>query len=64
MRSWNFDAVNDLIDRHNRWYPIEARLPMDPRSGDFALVNGKSYRLEYLDADWALDRVPGDPTAG
>ena len=25
---WNFVAVNDLIDRHNRWYPAEARLPM------------------------------------
>src|ERR1700704_4158666 len=25
---WNFSEVNDLIERHNRWYPIEARLPM------------------------------------
>ena len=33
-----FDEVNDLIDRHNRWYPAESRLPMDPRRGDYALV--------------------------
>ena len=28
---WGFDEVNDLIARHNRWYPVEARLRMDPR---------------------------------
>ncbi|MDH5334038.1 MAG: hypothetical protein OEW65_09175, partial [Thermoleophilia bacterium] len=41
---WPFHEVNDLIDRHNRWYPAEARLPMDPRTGDYALVNGRDYR--------------------
>jgi hypothetical protein len=51
-RSVNFDEVNDLIDRHNRWYPAESRLPMDPRRGDYALVNGRDYRLEPLDARW------------
>ena len=28
-KSWDFGDVNDLIERHNRWYPVEARLPMD-----------------------------------
>ena len=55
-----FDEVNDLIDRHNRWYPVESRLPMDPRRGDYALVNGRDYRLEPLDADWVLERFPAD----
>ncbi len=55
---WRFDAVNDLIDRHNRWYPAEARLPMDPRSGDFVPVGGKPYRREPLDAGWILERFP------
>lgn len=55
---WSFDEVNDLIERHNRWYPAESRLPMDPRRGDFALVNGEDYRLEPLDADWVLERFP------
>jgi hypothetical protein len=58
VRSWSFDEVNDLIERHNRWYPIESRLPMDPRRGDFALVNGRDYRLSPLDAEWALARFP------
>ncbi len=51
-----FDEVNDLIDRHNRWYPVESRLPMDPRRRDYALVNGRDYRLEPLDERWVLDR--------
>lgn len=55
-----FDEVNDLIERHNLWYPAESRLPMDPRSGDYALVNGRSYRLDPLDADWILERFPAD----
>jgi hypothetical protein len=25
--------LNDLIDRHNRYYPIEANLPVDVRTG-------------------------------
>jgi hypothetical protein len=55
---WSFDEVNDLIARHNRWFPAESRLPMDPRRGDFALVNGRDYRLEPLDAAWVLERFP------
>lgn len=56
-----FDELNDLIDRHNRWYPVESRLPMDPRTGDYALVNGRDYRLAPLDADWVLERYPVEP---
>jgi hypothetical protein len=55
---WNFGAVNELIDRHNRWYPAEARLPMDPRTGNFVLVDDKPYRRRELDADWVLERFP------
>jgi hypothetical protein len=55
---WSFAAVNDLIERHNRFYPIEARLPMDVRSGDFVLVNGERYERKPLDDGWALARFP------
>ena len=57
-RGWDFGEVNELIDRHNRWYPAESRLPMDPRTGDYALVNGRSYRHRPLDAAWVLERFP------
>lgn len=56
--SWAFDEVNDLIDRHNRWYPVESSLPMDPGTGDFVLVNGRKYLLPPLDAEWVLERYP------
>jgi hypothetical protein len=56
--AWNFEEVNDLIDRHNRWYPLEARLPMDPRSRDFVKIGGRPYRREPLDAAWILERFP------
>ena len=55
---WSFHEVNDLIDRHNRWYPLEARLPMDPRTGDYVLVNGEHYSRRPLDAAWVLARFP------
>jgi hypothetical protein len=57
-RSWNFVAVNELIRRHNRFYPAEARLPMDPRTRDFVLVNGEPYRIAPLDVEWILERFP------
>jgi hypothetical protein len=56
--SWSFDEINDLIERHNRWYPVESRLPMDPQRGDHALVNGRDYRLPPRDAAWILERFP------
>jgi hypothetical protein len=58
VRGWDFYAVNELIDKHNRYYPIETRLPMDPKTRDYVLVNGRPYTREYLDADWALERFP------
>jgi hypothetical protein len=57
-RRWRFDAVNELIERHNRYFPAEARLPMDPKTRDYALVNGKPYRLDPLGAPWILERFP------
>ena len=55
---FDFTEVNALIDEHNRWYPVEARLPMDPRTGDYALVNGEHYSKRPLDADWVLRLFP------
>ncbi len=57
----DFTEVNALIDQHNRWYPVEARLPMDPRTGDYALVNGERYSKRPLDAAWVLERFPPNP---
>ena len=57
---WDFGDVNDLIDRHNRHYPAESRLPMNPRTGDFVLVNGRPYTREPIDAAWIFERFPAE----
>jgi hypothetical protein len=55
---WNFEEVNELIRDHNEWYPVERDLPMNPRTRDYVLVNGRSYRRELLGPDWILRRFP------
>jgi hypothetical protein len=55
---WRFDAVNELIERHNLFYPAEARLAMDPRTRDFVPVGGRPYRMRPLDSRWILQRFP------
>jgi len=57
-RSWSFGQVNELIARHNRYFPAEAQLPMDPRTRDFVKINGRPYEREQLDAAWILARFP------
>jgi len=57
---WDFGEVNELIERHNRHYPAESRLPMNPRTGDFVLINGRPYTRQPLDAAWILNRFPAD----
>ena len=58
--SRRFDEVNELIERHNRFFPAEARLPMDPRTGDFVLVGGDRYDRRPLDVAWVLERFPAE----
>jgi hypothetical protein len=62
-RTWSFARVNELIDRHNRNFPVESQLPMDPRTRDFIKLNGRSYEREPLDEQWILSRFPADPVA-
>jgi hypothetical protein len=61
--AWSFAQVNELIDRHNRNFPAEARLPMDPRTRDFVKIGGEPYRRRPLDARWILERFPADVSA-
>jgi hypothetical protein len=59
-RRWSFAQVNELIARHNRNFPAEARLPMDPRTRDFIRINGRPYERQQLDEQWILERWPAD----
>ena len=53
-----FDELNELIAQHNEWYPIERDLPMDLRTRDYVLINGRSYRREPLSVEWVLRQFP------
>jgi hypothetical protein len=55
---WDFRDVNDLIERHNRFFPAEARLPMNPRTGDYVLINGRPYTREPVTPAWIFERFP------
>ena len=63
-RTWPFDRLNDLIREHNTWYPVEANLPMDPRTKDYRLVRGNSYRRLELGPRWVLEHFPPSPELG
>jgi hypothetical protein len=50
--AWDFRRINDLIAKHNAYYAIEARVPMNPRTGDYAR---RWQRREYT-PEWILER--------
>jgi hypothetical protein len=55
---WNFGYLNDLIEQHNDYYPIEANLAVDPRTGDYVTLTGRPYQREPLNEVWVLERFP------
>jgi hypothetical protein len=60
---WDFGRVNELIAEHNEWFPVERRLPFNPRTGDYVLIHGRSYRRTPLDAEWVLEHFPATAPA-
>jgi hypothetical protein len=56
---WDFRRLNQLVARHNEYYPIEARVRMNPRTGDYA----KPWRRRPYDAAWILSRFPASRSA-
>jgi hypothetical protein len=60
-REWPFpEELNELIDQHNEWYPIERDLPLNPRTGDYVRVGGRSYRRPRLGPAWVLEQFPAE----
>ncbi len=56
---WPFPAeLLTLVDQHNEWYPIERDLPLNPRTGDYVRVGGRSYRRPLLGPGWILEQFP------
>jgi hypothetical protein len=49
------ERLADLIERHNRWYPIEANLPMHPRTGELVDRTGLPWRpMHHRDLAYLL----------
>jgi hypothetical protein len=49
----DLSRLNQLIDKHNRYYPIEANLPIDTRTGGV-----RGFRpMAAVTADWLLARL-------
>ena len=57
-REWQFSEVNDLVERHNRWYPVESRLADGSEDRRLRARQRRDYRLAPLDAEWMLERFP------
>jgi hypothetical protein len=51
---WDFRRINDLIAKHNAYYAIEARVPMNPRTGTYA----HNWRRSTYGPEWILERFP------
>jgi hypothetical protein len=59
--SWPFpEALNDLIEQHNAWYPIERDLPLNPRTGEYVRVGGRWYGRPLLGPEWVLEQFPAN----
>jgi hypothetical protein len=56
----DFARINDLVRRHNLYFPAEANLAMDVRTGDYIGLGGGDYRRYPLDACWVLSSFPPD----
>jgi hypothetical protein len=55
-REMDLTLLNDLIDRHNRYYPIEANLPHDVQTGQIMLGGRPWQPLAPLTGDVFLQR--------
>lgn len=54
----DLERVNTLIDHHNRYYPVEANLPTDPRTGRLMRGAEPFEREPLLSREWLEARYP------
>jgi hypothetical protein len=56
-RELDLGLINDLVDRHNRYYPIEANLPIDVQTGQVMMGSEPWEPLEPVTCDGLVARV-------
>ena len=57
-RSAAYRELNELIRAHNEWYPVERNLPVNPRTGEWVTVGGRSFLRPHVSAEWILRELP------
>jgi hypothetical protein len=59
-RSREYRELNELIRAHNEWYPVERNLPVNPRTGEWVTVGGRSFLRPVVGAEWVLREFPAE----
>jgi hypothetical protein len=62
LKRLDLAPINQLIDKHNAFYPIEAGLGMEWPSGRYLVPPGMQYPLPRLTAESLVEDVIGDST--
>lgn len=57
-RSAEYRELNEQIRAHNQWYPVERNLPVNPRTGDWITVGGRSFLRPLVGVEWVLREFP------
>ncbi|MGH2584601.1 MAG: hypothetical protein ACRDJE_06775 [Dehalococcoidia bacterium] len=52
--------LNALIEKHNEWYPVEARLPIVYPTGQYHVPTGIEYPQKPVTVDALLEQYPAD----
>ena len=60
VASADAESLNRLIEAHNTWYAVEARLPVDSRTGAYITPDGGDYHYAPVTPAWLLARFPAD----
>jgi hypothetical protein len=58
--AWPFGGLNELIEQHNEWYPIERNLAVNPRTGEYVRLAGRPYTRPVLGPEWVLEQFPAE----
>jgi len=59
-RSAEYRELSELIRAHNEWYPVERNLPVNPRTGEWVAVGGRSFLRPVVGEEWILREFPAD----
>ena len=61
--SLELDELNDLIDKHNTYYPMEAKLQIDPKTGAPLMGSVPWEPKEHISVEGLLQLFPPEITA-